>query len=472
MTALQPNFDHTTFRRYAGLALPRHVSYPMPTWWEDVTPEQADDLRRASRARPGAPDLSLYVHIPFCEKACRYCACTRVTLAKCEPEAAQRVEGYVSALTQEIRALGELLGDTPMLRQIHWGGGTPTYLDPAQITYIHDTIAKAFRIAPDAEIAMELDPRVTTRETLRVLRDLGFNRASFGVQDFDARVQEHVRRIQPVELVQRLLDGCRAEGFGSVNFDLIYGLPYQTLDTVRQTLETTIALRPDRIAYYQYAQIPDKIAEQRGLDNTQLPDSAQKLAMYLLGQEMLQAAGYVFIGLDHFALPDEPLAVALQAGTLQRNFQGMTTGGGLDLYGVGASAISHLARVGFLQNRRGVDDYVRAMQAGGAAYRGKRLTADDIVRQAVIREIYCQAEIRPAYIAAETGVDFDTYFARELTVLEQLIADGLLERTDDGFAATDPLGRVLLRTIGAVFDAYLAPDAWRVGDRQYFSANA
>jgi oxygen-independent coproporphyrinogen-3 oxidase len=319
---------------------------------------------------------------------------------------------------------------------------------------------------------MELDPRVTTASTLARLREFGFNRASLGVQDFDPQVQAHVNRIQPFELVQSMLGQCRELGFRSVNFDLIYGLPFQTLDSVRRTLEQTITLSPDRIAYYQYAQIPDTIAEQRGMDYTKLPDSEAKLAMYLLGQEMLLAAGYLFIGLDHFAREDEPLAVALREGTLQRNFQGMTTGGGLDLVGVGASSIGHLSRIGFVQNQRGVDDYIQAVQQGGAAFRGKRLSEDDIARQAVIRQVYCEARLNPAEIEAQTGIVFERAFARELGVLEQLERDGLVASTESGYRLTDPLGRVLMRVVGAVFDAYLAPDAWQVGDRQYFSASA
>ena len=474
MTTVQNNVDLKVFHKYAGLSLPRHVAYPMPTWWHDVNSDDAAAMRRASRTRAGASDLSLYVHVPFCERTCRYCACTRVAQEKCRPEASARTEAYVEALIREILDLPESLGPQQTVRQIHWGGGTPTYLEPEQLRRIHETIAEAFRIAPDAEISIELDPRVTRRAMLETLRHLGFNRVSLGVQDFDERVQEHAGRIQPLPLVRDMVLQCRELGFDSINFDLIYGLPYQTIETVRETLEKTIAIRPDRIAYYQYAQIPDKIAAQRGLDCTKLPDSEAKLDMYLLGQEMLPAAGYVFIGLDHFAKPHERLAVALREGTLQRNFQGMTTGGGLDLIGVGASSIGQLTNIGFLQNRRDVDDYIKIVQRGiSPVYRGKRFTQDDIVRQAVIAQIYCVAEIRPAEIEDETGITFARYFERELTILDELAQDGLVEAVPDGsYRLTEPLGRVLMRTVGAVFDAYLAPDAYRLGDRQYFSANA
>ncbi|HVP11101.1 MAG TPA: oxygen-independent coproporphyrinogen III oxidase [Phycisphaerae bacterium] len=474
MSPMLKNLNLDVFHKYAGLALPRHVAYPMPTWWRDVSPAEAAEMLRASRQRSPAADLSLYIHVPFCERTCRYCACTRMAQDKHRPEATSRTAAYVEALEREIRGFSESLGNRPVLRQMHWGGGTPTYLEPEQIERLCGVIAEVFEITPDAEISIELDPRVTGQLMLETLRGLGFNRVSLGVQDFDPIVQRHAGRIQSLPLVDGMVQQCRELGFESVNFDLIYGLPYQTVDTVRATLEKTIDLAPDRIAYYQYAQIPDKIAAQRGLDVTKLPDSEAKLEMYLLGQEMLPAAGYVFIGLDHFAKPEERLAVALREGTLQRNFQGMTTGGGLDLIGAGPSAIGQLTEIGFLQNRRDVNDYIDIVQRGESpVYRGKRFTHDDNVRQAVIAQIYCRAEICPAEIEAQTGVVFEDYFAREVVILDELARDGLVEAHSDGsYRLTDPLGRVLMRTVGAVFDAYLAPDAYRVGDRQYFSANA
>lgn len=468
------NIDLNVFHKYAGLALPRHVAYPMPTWWYDIGTSDAEAMLRDSRERTPANDLSLYIHIPFCERSCRYCACTRIAQEKGLPESTTRTTAYVDALKSEIRNLAKCLGSRSSVRHIHWGGGTPAYLEPQQIESLHETIVKAFTITSDAEIAIELDPRVTKRPMLETLRRLGFNRVSLGVQDFDERVQEHVGRIQPLPLVRDMVTLCREQGFESINFDLIYGLPYQTIDTIQATLEKTIRLSPDRIAYYQYAQIPDKIASQRGLDYSQLPDSDVKLDMYLLGQELLTAAGYLFIGLDHFAKPTERLAVALRSGTLQRNFQGMTTGGGLDLIGLGASSIGQIAGIGFLQNRREVDDYINAIKQGGLpVYRGKRLTPDDVIRQSVLAQIYCRAEIIPEEIETQTGIVFKDYFARELGILTELAKDGLVEASSNGgYHVTDPLGRVLMRTIGAVFDAYLEPDAYRVGDRQYFSANA
>jgi oxygen-independent coproporphyrinogen-3 oxidase len=259
-----------------------------------------------------------------------------------------------------------------------------------------------------------------------------------------------------------------------VNFDLIYGLPLQTPETVERTIERTIELSPDRIAYYLFAQIPDKIAVQRGLDYTRLPDSQTKLVMFLTGLRRFTEAGYQFIGLDHFAKPDEPLAQARNAGTLQRNFQGMTTGGGLDLIGIGASSISHLAQSAYLQNVREATDYEARIESDGCAiYRGKRFSNEDVVRQAVLSDWYCLGGVDPQRIAERFDIVFEEYFARELDVMRELADEGLVCFEPDGrIAATMPLGRVLKRTIGAVFDGYLAPDAYRVGDRQYFSANA
>lgn len=474
MTTTLSTIDLNVFRRYAGLSLPRHVSYPMPTGWQDLSAEEADSMLRESQQRSPANDLSLYLHVPFCERLCRYCACTRVIRPRNRAESILRTCDYVDALLAEIDALAGLLGRGRTVRQVHWGGGTPTYLSIEQLERVHAALRESFCLADDAEVAMELDPRVLTADLLQALRRLGVARVSLGVQDFNARVQEHVRRVQPFEMVRDIVAACRELGFASVNFDLIYGLPYQTSQTIKETIEKTIALSPDRIAYYHYAQIPEKIATQRGLDYTRLPDSESKLEMFLLGVKRFEAAGYVFIGLDHFAKPDEPLAVALREGTLQRNFQGMTTGGGLDLIGIGASAIGHLAGTGFLQNVHDPDEYVACLNRGARPVtRGKRLTFDDRVRQAVISQLYCAAEIRPADIEKQFGITFAGYFGPELQALKELEDDGLVALREDGrVTVTRPMGRVLLRNIAAVFDAYLEPDAYREGDRRCFSASA
>lgn len=464
--------DLEIFRRYAGQSLPRHVAYPMPTWWEDFDEAAVASLLRESRSGVAPNDLSVYLHVPFCENVCRYCACNRVALPRSAAQAEPRTEGYVAAVVAEIERMAQMLGDRPTVRQVHWGGGTPTYLSCQRLRRIHGALREHFILADDAEIAIELDPRTTTRETLAALRELGFTRVSLGVQDFNAQVQAHVRREQPYELVRDVVAACRDLGFESINFDLIYGLPYQTPASIRETLRQAITLAPDRVAYYQFAQIPEKIAAQRGLNYAELPDSETKLLMYLIGHDRFIDAGYEFIGLDHFAKPDEPLAVARRNGTLQRNFQGMTTGGGLDLIGLGASSISHLGGVGFLQNVRQLHEYTARIDAGGTAiFRGKRFSEDDRIRQAVLGQLYCDGCIRPDEIAASYAIDFGAYFEREMQVMRELEIDGLV-RLEGNIELTMPLGRVLMRTVAAVFDAYLSPDAYRIGDRQYFSANA
>jgi len=472
ISGFEVNLD--VFHEYAGQALPRHVAYPMPTWWTDLSDAESTALLRESRVCVPHNDLSLYLHVPFCEKVCRYCACNRAPQPRNTRQADERIDGYVAAMIAEIGHLTDVLEARQRVRQIHWGGGTPTYLSSDRLASIHDTIAERFDVKGDAGISIELDPRVTTTDTLQVLRRLGFDRVSLGVQDFDQRVQEHVGRIQPFELVRDMVGTCRELGFSSINFDLIYGLPLQTIDSIRDTLEKTIDLSPDRIAYYHFAQIPDKVAIQRGLDYSKLPDSETKLRMFLIALRMFTSAGYEFIGLDHFAKPDEPLAVAAREGTLQRNFQGMTTGGGLDLIGVGASSISHLAQLGFLQNVHGVKEYTTRVSSGDSPiFRGKRFTADDLVRQAVLAELYCHAGIRPSNVEQAYGITFAQYFARELKIMHELERDGLVNvGADNHISLTMPLGHVLTRTVAAVFDAYLEPDAYRAGDREYFSANA
>lgn len=465
--------DLDVFQRYAGLSLPRHVSYPMPTWWHEVDAEFANGLmREAAGQRPGY-DLALYLHLPFCETLCKFCACNKTILRKDSDGAADRVERYLSALETEIERMAEAADASRPLRQVHWGGGSPTYLDAAQITRIQRAVARSFRLASDAEVAMEIDPRHVDETKLQALRDVGFNRMSMGVQDFDETVQHHVRRVQPLGMVQDVVRACRKIGFDSVNFDLIYGMPYQTPGTIRDTVETCIELSPDRIAYYHYAQIPEKIATQRGMDYTRLPDSVAKLEMFLTGLKLFQAAGYVYVGLDHFARPDEALARGLEDGAVQRNFQGMTTGAGLRLLGVGVSAISHLLDVGFLQNVKDIDQYCTAIERGRTPIeRGKRFTTDDRIRQALINDFYCQGVIRPERYERLFGIDFADYFAREMDILRELQADGLVTLDDGAIRATTPLGRVLMRNIAAVFDGYLNPDAYRIGEEACFSANA
>ncbi|MCG3197479.1 MAG: oxygen-independent coproporphyrinogen III oxidase [Candidatus Omnitrophica bacterium] len=467
-------FPLDTFRKYAGLALPRHVSYPMPTAWSDR--EGADFVGQLARRAgdPDAPGISLYLHLPFCETLCKFCACNKVILKKEAKGAADKRNAYLEALLAEIDRVAELPGMNRPVRQIHWGGGSPTYLDTSEIAEIQGRIASRFSIAPDAEIAMEIDPRHTTEDVLATLARLGFTRVSMGIQDFDSAVQQHVHRIQPYEMVRDVVAGARRHGFRWVNFDLIYGMPYQTSETVADMVRKTIEIRPDRIAFYHYAQIPEKIATQRGMDYTHLPGSEEKLSMFLEAIGTFEAAGYDFIGLDHFALPEEPLARSFRDGTIQRNFQGMTTHGGLDLIGLGVSSITHLIGVGFWQKVKEIEAYEEGISRGELPYdRGIHFSEDDLIRQAVISDLYCFTRFDPEDIGRRFGILGREYFARELADLAELEADGLVEFRPDGVVeVTAPLGRVLLRNIAAVFDAYLDPGAYKLGDRYYYSVSA
>ncbi len=469
----QQEFDQDVFDRYAGISLPRHVSYPMPNWWHSCDESEALHMHGTAVSHAPTQDLSLYLHLPFCEKLCKFCGCNKVILPKHQEGAAERVDDYLSALEQEINLLAEKTDAGRPLRQIHWGGGSPSYLDVGQIERLHAAISAAFDVADDAEIAMEIDPRGATQDKLTALRRMGFNRVSMGIQDFDAQVQAHVRRIQPYEMVEQVVAICRDLAFDSVNFDLIYGMPYQTPETIRHTIKQTIKLAPDRIAYYHYAQIPEKIATQRGMDYTRLPDSRTKLHMFLMAQEMFGSAGYEFIGLDHFARPDDPLSKCHKTGTLQRNFQGMTTGGDLRLLAVGVSGITHLPGVGFLQNVKTTEQYLERVRQGVLPVeRGKTLTRDDGIRQAVLAQLYCQGFVIVGDIEKTFDITFGDYFGKELASLDVLERDGLVTLDASGdIRLNSPLGYILMRNVAAVFDAYLSQEAYRKGDGCY-SANA
>jgi oxygen-independent coproporphyrinogen-3 oxidase len=452
--------QRATYRRYAGLALPRHTSYPTaPAWGQAYGPAalRADLRRSAAEARP----LSLYVHVPYCERLCYYCACTREIVPPDRHRASDPGEPFLRALDAEAARFAELVGPGAV-PQVHLGGGSPTFLAPGQLGRLWDTLARRFRIAPGAEIAVEVDPRITSRAHLEALRGLGFNRVSLGIQDFAPAVQRAVNRLQPPEVVERLMGWCRELGFASVNFDLIYGLPFQTVESMADTLDRVLALGPDRIAFYRLAVIPDMFRWQNVFKPADLPAGDLPLELNLLAINRFLEAGYEFIGLDHFARPDEALARARREGSLRRTFQGMTTGKQLDVLGLGPSAISQLDDA-FAQNVKTSGAWQQAVRQDFATERGLHLSTDDRLRREVMQQLYGHGLIDSRALEGRFGIVFEEYFADELGGLRELAEQGLVTIDAEGIQLTAPLGRLLVRVVAAVFDRYLPPLAFREG---------
>ena len=436
---------------------PRYTSYPTAPEWREVGAD-AYVARLAARAAAKRP-LSLYTHIPFCAERCHYCGCN-VVITKQTAQA----EKYLGYLLRELEFLAAALPGDRTVMQYHWGGGTPTYFDESQIQRWFDATANVFTIAADAEIAIESDPRVTSVGQLQRLRRLGFNRISFGVQSFDPVVQATVNRVQPYEMVRDFTAACRDVGFGAVNFDLIYGLPDQSLAGFLHTLDLTLQLRPDRIALYNYAHIPAILKHQRRMDGALLPAPLDKVRMFTQAIERFTKNGYRFIGLDHFALERDELAVAARGGSLQRNFMGHTTKAGADLLALRVSGISMFDDA-YFQNEKVLIDYYRALDAGRLpVHRGIPLNADDRLRRDVINHLLCNGVIPKPALAAQYGIDFDTHFADQRAALAGFVADGVLREDKDSIRAT-PLGRLFLRNVAMLFDAYLQ----RPGGKRTFS---
>jgi oxygen-independent coproporphyrinogen III oxidase len=452
--------ERATYRRYAGLALPRHTSYPIaPVWATDYGPAafRADLRRSADHGRP----LSLYVHVPYCERLCYYCACTKEIVPPAKRRQHDPGDEYLRGLGQEAGRFAELVGPGAV-HQVHLGGGSPTFLSAGQLERLGHILNQCFAIAPGAEIAVEIDPRITSREQLQMLRGLSFNRVSLGVQDFAPQVQLAVNRVQPVEVVARAVEWCRELGFASVNFDLIYGLPYQTLDSMAGTLEQVIQLAPDRVAFYRLAVIPEMFRWQNVFKPADLPAGDLPLELNLLAINRFREAGYEFIGLDHFAKPAEGLAQASKHATLHRTFQGMTTGKDLDLIALGPSAISQLDDA-FAQNVKASADWRAAAAEDFATERGLRLSADDRLRRELLQQLYGYGAIDKRSLEERFDITFDEYFAGERGRLADLVGQGLVEPEADVIRLAEPLGRLLVRVVAAVFDRYLPPTAYRDG---------
>lgn len=446
-----PLFDADLLRRYDTPG-PRYTSYPTAPQFSarfgaDELRAHAAATNRLEQARP----LSLYVHIPFCSSPCFYCGCSRVITRD-----KARGDLYLDYLYREIARMAPLFDSRRPVVQLHFGGGTPNFLSPAQIADCVAELRSQFTFADPAtmDFSIELDPRFVTPADIADLATVGFTRASLGVQDFDPAVQKAVNRVQSVEETLAIVAACRKHGMRSVNIDLIYGLPKQTREGFEKTLDIVIDARPDRIAVYSYAHLPQLFKPQQHIADADLPDRETKLALLQGAIERLVAAGYVYIGMDHFALPGDELARAQERGDLHRNFMGYTTHAESDLIGLGVSAISHIGD-SFSQNPRDIPSWERAIDDGRMpVWRGMPLDRDDVLRAEVIQELMCHGRLDYARIGRRHDIVFTDYFADALSRLAPLADDGLLTFTRVGFQAT-PKGRLLLRVIAMCFDRYL-----------------
>ena len=439
---------------------PRYTSYPTAVEFTDAfgAGDYAGRLATAAE-RPDGP-LSLYVHLPFCEARCSFCGC-HVVIARRESVA----DAYLGRVVDEAKILADRLGDRRTITQYHWGGGTPTYYSPDDLAFLHRSILEHFTLADDAEVALEVDPRVTTREHLETLRELGFNRLSLGVQDFDPAVQEAIGRHQTEEETLDLYRDARELGFTSINVDLIYGLPGQTVESFGVTMDEIITMRPDRLAVYSFAYVPWVKPNQKRIDPDTLPGRDDKFALLSLVSERLVGGGYRAIGMDHFALPDDELSIAAADGTLSRNFMGYTTKRGTEMIALGTSGISDVAGA-YAQNHKRLNSYYTSVDAGELPIeRGVALSDDDRIRRYVITELMCNSQVVYADVEERFGIDFAAYFADELgRVAASLVPEGLATVDTDAVRATE-LGSIFIRNVAMTFDAYLAGKT----DRPVFS---
>ncbi len=429
---------------------PRYTSYPTaPVFSQDFTAEDFKREIRETNAEAAPTDLSLYFHFPFCDTLCYFCGCNMMVTQKRE-----HIAEYNDYLKKEIDLLTPMISERRKVEQMHWGGGTPTYLTPEEIRDIGNYIKSRFDFSDDIEASVEIDPRGLTREHMEALREVGFNRTSFGVQDFNPKVQEAINRIQSEELTRQTVQWARELGFESINLDLIYGLPHQTLESFTETIEKIIEISPDRIAVFNYAHVPWLKKHQVLIKSEDLPSADERLQILKMTIEKLIAAGYEYIGMDHFAKPSDELAVAQKNSTLYRNFQGYSTKAGCDVYAFGLSAISQFQNI-YAQNLKNLRDYYgRVDERDAATNVGYRMTFDDHVRKETINQLMCNLEINKRAIEAKFGIDFEDYFAAETPKLDVFIGDGLLENNADKIKVVGS-GILVIRNIAMCFDAYL-----------------
>jgi oxygen-independent coproporphyrinogen-3 oxidase len=444
-------FDAPLIRKMNQLG-PRYTSYPTADRFTDnFGYREYVQTVAALRARGSRAPLSLYIHVPFCDTVCYYCACNKIVTKNRE-----KAVVYLDYLKREIEMQGRLFEGMNRIEQLHFGGGTPTYLDDDQMGDLLAHLRHWFEFAPDeiGEYSIEIDPRTVSRERVHSLRAQGFNRISLGVQDFDSDVQKAVNRIQPESETLAVMQAARDAGFRSVSIDLIYGLPKQSVTTMAQTLTKVIAARPDRISIYSYAHLPHLFKPQRRIAEADMPSAETKLDLLHLCIQRLTEAGYVYIGMDHFALPDDDLAIAQRQGRLHRNFQGYSTHADCDLVACGVSAISSVGGT-YSQNAKTLDAYYERLDSNALPIvRGRQLTMDDTLRRFIIQMLMCNFELSIESLEMAYPITFTSYFASELGKLNALADDGLLT-IDDEWLSVTPKGRLLIRNICMTFDRYL-----------------
>jgi oxygen-independent coproporphyrinogen-3 oxidase len=429
---------------------PRYTSYPTADrFMEAFGPDTYRSW--AARRNIGAVrrTLSIYVHLPFCNTICFYCACNKIVTRN-----RGKSDRYLEYLNREIDMQAALFRDDPQVEQMHWGGGTPTYYRMEQLGELWARLAGNFNFSKDGEYSIEIDPRSVQAQSMHELRRIGFNRVSLGVQDFDPVVQKAINRIQSEAKTLEIMNASRDAGFSSINVDLIYGLPEQTLISMNRTLARVVAASPDRVALYNYAHLPSRFKPQRRIDEQRLPSPEAKLKMLGLAARVFADAGYVYIGMDHFAKPDDPLAIAQRNGRLHRNFQGYSTHAECDLIGLGVSSIGAIGPT-YSQNHRDLDGYYDSIDRGDLpVVRGMELSQDDLARRAVIQALSCNFRLSKQSIEVAYLLDFDRHFTAEMSELRQLALDGLVE-TDGDWITVTPRGRMLIRNVCMVFDRYL-----------------
>jgi len=450
------NVDLELVKKY-NVAGPRYTSYPPATKFTDtVTWEQLaaklEDNNRTAR------DLSIYFHIPFCETLCWFCGCTTVITLNHD-----KGKDYIDYLGREVAKMATHLNPARKVVQLHFGGGSPTFLRPDEIRRLGEIIHQHFKFSPDIEASVEVDPRRLTRDHMVALREVGFNRASMGVQDFNPQVQEAIHRIQPRAMTQQAIDWMRDLGYGSINLDLIYGLPHQTPATFNETLDTVLEMKPDRLAVFSYAHVPWIKPAQKILEDKVLPSPESKLEVLKLVIERLTADNqYVYIGMDHFARPNDELAVAQRNKQLQRNFQGYSTRAGSDIYAFGMSGVSQMPDA-YWQNEKELPKYQAAVDANRVPlHKAYFVTAEDKIRREAIMRTMCDLSLDFAAMSRKLSINFEQYFASELSLLAPFEADGLAKRTPTGLEVTDT-GRLFIRNIAMCFDNTLAP----AGERRH-----